>query len=143
MSVFALHPRLAADCTVLGDWPLCRLLLADDARWPWCILVPRRVGLVELHQLVGAEREQLWSESQMLSLALRAVVAACERLNVAALGNMVPQLHLHHVVRGAGDPNWPGPVWGHGERQSYTPARREAFIASLLAALPQAPSAPG
>ena len=130
-----LHPRLAADCHVLGDWPLCRVLLMDDARWPWCILVPRRAGVSELHELDLAARTRLWHESALLSVALRAVAARCERLNVAALGNVVAQLHLHHVARHRGDPNWPGPVWGHGQREARAPAAREAFAAALLAAL--------
>ena len=141
MSGFELHPRLVADCTVLGDWPLSRLLLMDDARWPWCILVPRRAGVAELHELAPQDRQQLWEESAMLSRALRPFLP-CSRLNVAALGNLVPQLHVHHVVRSEGDPAWPGPVWGTGTREPYAPAAAERLQRALLAALEQRPAAP-
>ena len=134
MSVFWLHERLAADCHVLGDWPLSRVLLMDDRRWPWLILVPRRAGIAELHELAEPDRRRLWHESARLSVALRAV-APCERLNVAALGNVVPQLHLHHVARAAGDPNWPRPVWGFGAREPYPPEVAGALATALRAAL--------
>ena len=134
MIEFVLHPRLAADCTTLGDWSLGRLLVLDDARWPWLVLVPRRAGLTELHELRGPHRVRLWHESEMLGAALR-MVGHCDRVNIAALGNVVPQLHLHHVARRAGDPGWPGPVWGHGTRQRRDPAARETLSAALRAAL--------
>src|SRR5262245_27562488 len=95
---FELHPRLAADTIVLGDFPLCRLLLMNDAQYPWFILVPRRAGAREIYQLDERDQQQLLKESAQLS---RAVMDAFrgEKLNVAALGNLVPQLHVHHVVR--------------------------------------------
>ena len=136
MSGFALHPRLAADCRVLGDWPLSRLLLMDDARFPWCILVPRRDGLSELHELDEADGVLLLRESAMVSRALRALLP-CDRLNVGALGNLVPQLHVHHVVRRQGDAAWPGPVWGAGTRVPYAPAAAERLARSLCATLEQ------
>lgn len=139
MTGFVLHPQLAADCMVLGDWPLSRLLLMNDARWPWCILVPRRAGLVELHELEGDDRARLWHESALLSRALRASVH-CDRLNVAALGNRVTQLHLHHVARCDGDPAWPGPVWGAGECVPYAAADAERLAGVLVDALEEAPA---
>lgn len=108
---FELHPRLAADCHGIGDLPLCRLLLMNDRQYPWCILVPRRAGLREIYQLDADDQLQFWRESAQLSRVLMDVFAG-EKLNVAALGNMVPQLHLHHIVRYAADPAWPAPVWG-------------------------------
>lgn len=119
-ATFELHPQLAADCRVLGDLPLCRVLLMDDALYPWTILVPRRAGLREIYQLQAADQEQFWRESGVFSKALMELFAG-EKLNVAALGNMVPQLHVHHIVRRAGDAAWPKPVWGQVPRQPYTP----------------------
>ena len=140
MTGFALHPRLAADCHRLGDWPLSRVLLMDDSRWPWCILVPRRAGLAELHELDAGDGAGLLRESAWLSRALRAVLP-CDRLNVAALGNLVPQLHVHHVVRREGDPAWPGPVWGVGTRVPYEPAAARRLADRLLAAMERPPAA--
>lgn len=128
---FTLHPRLAADTIMLGDFPLSRLLLMNDARYPWCILVPRREGLRELYELTPAERLQLLEESCHLGAGMMAVFAG-EKLNVAALGNLVPQLHLHHVVRRRDDPAWPAPVWGHLPARPYTPQAREAVVGRLL-----------
>jgi diadenosine tetraphosphate (Ap4A) HIT family hydrolase len=118
---FALDPRLAADTVAVGDAALCRVLLMDDARWPWLILVPRRAGLRELHELRGEDRERLWAESAAVAGALEAHEPP-GKLNVAALGNVVAQLHLHHVLRHPGDPAWPGPVWGFGTRSSHPDA---------------------
>ena len=109
--MFALHPRLAADCVVLGDLPLCRLLLMNDRHYPWFILVPRREGIEGMHQLDEADQQQLTRESRALSLWLESAFAP-ERINVAALGNMVPQLHVHHVARLVDDAAWPAPIWG-------------------------------
>ncbi|MEE4380902.1 MAG: HIT domain-containing protein [Pseudomonadales bacterium] len=118
---FALDARLAADTVLVGDAALCRVLLMDDARWPWLILVPRRVGLTELHELGGEDRTRLWAESAAVAEAMLAP-APPGKLNVAALGNVVAQLHLHHVLRQPGDPAWPGPVWGFGTRSPHPDA---------------------
>lgn len=109
--MFQLHPNLDRDCVVVGDLPLCRVLLSRDARYPWVILVPRRDDVREIYQLDRADRQQLSSESAALARALAAHFAA-DKMNVAALGNMVPQLHVHHIVRFHTDAAWPGPVWG-------------------------------
>jgi diadenosine tetraphosphate (Ap4A) HIT family hydrolase len=132
---FVLHPRLAADGIVLGDGPLCRLLLMNDATYPWFILVPRRARVREIYELTEPDQQQLLRESAQLS---RAVMAAFkgEKLNVAALGNLVPQLHLHHVVRYADDATWPAPVWGRHSARPYTEPEREALLAALRPALP-------
>lgn len=133
---FALHPQLAADCFVLGDTPLSRLLLMNDAQYPWCILVPRRTDIREIYQLDAADQRQLLDESTRLGEALMRTFSG-DKLNVAALGNRVPQLHLHHVVRRHNDAAWPAPVWGHHPARRYTAQERLDFAARLSAALPQ------
>jgi len=108
---FELHPQLANDCIVLGEFPLCTLLLANDSNYPWFILVPRRAGVSEIYHLSAAEQQQLMHESSFLAENLADIFAA-RKMNVASLGNMVPQLHVHHVVRQETDAAWPGPIWG-------------------------------
>lgn len=117
--MFRLAAELERDSIYLDDWPLCRLLLANDARYPWVILVPRRSEIRELYELEAADQQQLWRESTWLGRGLMGVFAG-DKLNVAALGNQVPQLHLHHVVRFFGDPAWPAPVWGKGAASPYS-----------------------
>ena len=131
---FELDPRLAADTFPIGDMPLARVLLHDDARFPWLVLVPRVPGLRELHELERESRQQLWDE---VDRAARALVAlhAPDKLNVATLGNVVPQLHVHVVGRFQTDPAWPRPVWGAGTREPYAAEAREAERAALRAAL--------
>ena len=127
---FALHPRLAADTVVIGDFPLCRLLLMNDAQYPWFILVPRRDNAREIYLLEERDQQQLLRESSLLSRALMDAFAG-EKLNVAALGNVVPQLHVHHIVRYAADAAWPGPVFGKHPPQPYDGPARERRIAAL------------
>jgi diadenosine tetraphosphate (Ap4A) HIT family hydrolase len=115
---FDLHPRLSADTIVVGDLPLCRLLLMNDAQYPWTILVPRRTNLREIYELRVSDQQQLWRESAQLSQLLMATFKG-DKLNVAALGNMVPQLHIHHIVRFASDAAWPAPVWGKHPPRPY------------------------
>lgn len=118
MDEFSLHPRLASDCHPLGDLPLSRVLLLDDSRYPWLILVPRRPDIREIYQLDATDRESLLEEScQVGEFMMRAFKG--EKLNVGALGNLVPQLHLHHIVRNSSDPAWPRPVWGHSAAVPY------------------------
>ncbi|MCE5232565.1 MAG: HIT family protein [Mizugakiibacter sp.] len=131
---FALDPRLAADTASVAELPLSRLLLMDDARFPWLILVPRRPGLVELADLDRAAQHALLDEVQRAGAALRAA-APCDKLNVGALGNVVRQLHVHVVARRAGDAAWPGPVWGAGRAERYAADAREALLARLRALL--------
>lgn len=133
---FTLHTQLATDCFVLGEAPLSRLLLMNDSQYPWCILVPRRADTREIYQLDAADRRQLLDESITLGEALMRIFSG-DKLNVAALGNRVPQLHLHHIVRRYGDPAWPAPVWGHHPAQPYTVQERSDFAARLGAVLPQ------
>ena len=112
MSDFILHPKLAADTSLVADWPLCRLLLMEDSRYFWLILVPRRNDISEITQLSPADRAQLMEEAARAGRVIAADPDVA-KLNIGALGNLVPQLHLHVVGRAPGDPAWPGPVWGH------------------------------
>ncbi|HEX3673421.1 MAG TPA: HIT domain-containing protein [Rhizomicrobium sp.] len=130
MESFALHERLAADTAPVADWGLSRVLLMNDARYPWLVLVPRRAGLIELHDLKHVERMVLIEEINRASAGLKALTAAA-KINTGALGNLVPQLHIHIVARNPGDPAWPGPVWGHSAAVAYEPGARDALIAAL------------
>lgn len=115
---FELHSQLAADTVVVGDLPLCRLLLMNDCQYPWTILVPRRAGLREIYELHESDQLRFWRESTQLSQTLMRAFNG-DKLNVAALGNMVPQLHVHHIVRFKTDPAWPAPVWGKHPAKPY------------------------
>ena len=134
--MFQLHPQLAKDCRTLGRLGLCRLLLMDDSNYPWFILVPEREGVSEIHALADADRTRLWDESALLSRALVKGFAP-DKLNIAALGNVVPQLHVHHVVRYKHDLAWPAPVWGKLPAKPYYAAEAEklrGLMRSLLGA---------
>jgi len=122
-SNFDLHPKLEADTKQVLDLPLCRVLLMNDSRYPWLILVPRRPDIREIHGLDAADRFQLMEEVAGCSAALEREVDAY-KMNVAALGNMVPQLHIHVIARFENDPAWAGPVWGVGNAEPYS---EEAF----------------
>jgi diadenosine tetraphosphate (Ap4A) HIT family hydrolase len=130
MSDFTVDPVILSLTHHAADWPLCRVFLYDDARYAWCLLVPRRPGAVEIADLAHADQVLLMEEIVRLSNAVRAMPGV-EKLNVGALGNMVPQLHVHVLGRRKGDPAWPGPVWGHGEPQRHEPALREARLAAV------------
>lgn len=127
---FELDPRLAADTFVLGDMLQSRVLLMNDARFPWLILVPRRPNLREFLDLAATERAILMEEIAQTSAALKDATKA-DKLNVAALGNMVPQLHIHVIARFAGDPAWPGPVWGRGQAAPYETDAARQFGAEI------------
>ena len=129
-SVFELHPQLAADCEVVADLPLCRALLSKDSLYPWLILVPRRAGVREIFELTSADQQQLMRESNALSKAMAEFFNA-DKMNVAALGNMVPQLHIHHIVRYRTDSAWPKPVWGVAETQPYDQNTLNAMLESI------------
>lgn len=113
---FVLHPRLAADTLHVGDLPLCRVLRMNDARFAWLVLVPQRADIVEAYELPAAEQAMLWREATDVGRALMAHTGG-DKLNIAALGNQVPQLHIHVIARKQGDAAWPGPVWGVGTPQ--------------------------
>ena len=116
--MFQLDPRLEADTQLLGAFPLSLLLLSKDANYPWCILVPQREGMREIYQLNEADRQQLLDESCLVAETLADLFGA-DKINVATIGNMVPQPHMHHVVRFKTDAAWPGPVWGAVAAATY------------------------
>ena len=134
MSDWRLHERLAAETTRVGRFPLSLLLLSNDANYPWFILVPQRLDVREIYQLDEADQQQLQRESVQLGGAMMRAFRGV-KLNVAALGNVVPQLHVHHIVRYADDPAWPAPVWGRAPARSYTPDERATRVAVLSAHL--------
>lgn len=115
---FVLNPTLEKDTFFVADLPLSRLLLMNDARFPWLILVPRREGMRELVDLMPGDQDQLLREINSVSRCLQQLFKP-DKLNVAALGNMVPQLHIHIIARFASDAAWPKPVWGIGTAQAY------------------------
>jgi diadenosine tetraphosphate (Ap4A) HIT family hydrolase len=127
LSKFLLDPRLEADCLPICDLNLCQLLLMDDCRWPWVILVPRIENAVEIHQLDASDQALLQFETSKTADIL-AQVSGCEKINTGALGNIVRQLHVHVIGRNKGDENWPGPVWGFGQRQPYQSDKSNALI---------------
>lgn len=138
--MFELDPRLANDTLVLGDFALSRCLLMNDAHYPWLILVPRRAGLREVHELSADDQAQLMRESSWLSEHLQKAFAA-EKINVANLGNVVAQLHWHIVARQPTDAAWPGPIWGKHPVQRYQPEALAERLERVQAMLSQAPSA--
>ena len=117
--MFALDSRLQQDCLLIGDFPLCRLLLMNDSNYPWFILVPRREEVSELFQLDADDQRQLWREATLLAETLKDTFAA-DKMNVATLGNVVNQLHMHVIVRRREDAAWPAPVWGRHPAQPYS-----------------------
>ena len=131
---YQLHPDLVRDTHPLGfadpGFELCEARLMNDATYPWFVLVPRRDAICDTIDLDGAAHAQMWEESRSFSRAIMAAFAG-EKLNVAALGNMTPQLHLHHVVRFEADPAWPGPIWGKVPMRPYSDAEYHALIVRL------------
>lgn len=127
---FILHERLAQDTRRIGHMPLSEVLLMNDARFPWVVLVPRVSGARDIIDLDDADIAQLNRESVAVQRALRRLFSP-DKLNVAAIGNLVPQLHVHHVARHTGDSEWPAPVWGRGTPQPYPAADMDTRIAAL------------
>jgi diadenosine tetraphosphate (Ap4A) HIT family hydrolase len=125
-----LDPQLEKDTTPLGDLALSRVLVIADATFPWLLLVPRRVGVAEIIDLDEVEQAQLMTEIARVSRALKDVTA-CDKLNIAALGNMVPQLHVHVIARRQGDATWPKPVWGALPAIPHDPGALERFMTAL------------
>ena len=132
---YALHPQLADDTHPLTTLALCELRLMDDANYPWLILVPRVADAREMIDLDAAQRRQLTDEIDFAARLLRTAFRPY-KLNIAALGNMVEQLHVHVIGREQGDPAWPAPVWGRVAARPYSPEQLVARIAQLQAALP-------
>lgn len=129
-AAWSLHPQLANDTAPVGDLPLCRVLLTRDANYPWLVLVPRRADIVEIIDLDDSDAARLMTEIAHVSRALRAATG-CDKLNVAALGNMVPQLHVHVIARRRNDAAWPHPVWGVVPAKPYAADEIDTFITAL------------
>ncbi len=134
---FSLHPQLAKDTFFIMDLHLSRLLLMNEARYPWCILVPRRAQIQEIYEMAQADRTQFWLESDQVSRMLVALFQP-DKLNIAALGNVVPQLHVHHIARFKTDEAWPAPVWGKFTPKPYTPEKASVCIEAIRQQLPTA-----
>jgi diadenosine tetraphosphate (Ap4A) HIT family hydrolase len=126
--MFTLHEQLQKDCTVIGELPLCLLLLMNDANYPWFVLVPRRAGKREWYELAADEQQQLLRETNSLAEYLQQNTGA-KKMNIGALGNMVPQLHVHVIARFEHDPAWPAPVWGKVAAKPYD----EGLLATTIA----------
>jgi diadenosine tetraphosphate (Ap4A) HIT family hydrolase len=131
---WSLHPQLAADTVPVGDLALSRVLLASDANYPWLILVPRMAGVTEITDLDPNEQVQLLGEMDAAARALKSITEF-EKLNVAALGNVVAQLHVHVIGRRHADAAWPKPVWGVAPPSAYIPAVRDGLIEALRSRL--------
>ena len=127
---FQLHPQLAADTVEIARWPLSLVLLMDEARFPWTILVPRRPALRELHDLLAGERGTLMEEIARAGRLMQSTFKA-DKINTAALGNQVPQLHIHIIARHTGDAAWPNPIWSVGERRRMSTTERTERMAAL------------
>ena len=127
---WSLHPQLAQDTVAVGDLPLSRVLLANDANYPWLILVPRRPGLTEIIDLDDNAQVQLMGEIAVAARVLKSITE-CEKLNIAAIGNVVAQLHVHVVARRHSDAAWPKPVWGAAPPAAYNAIVRDGLIGAL------------
>lgn len=127
---FELHPQLAKDTDIIGHFPLCVALLHKESAVPWVILVPKREHLKELHHLPMPEQQQFLLESQAVSQALEALFQP-DKINLGALGNIVSQLHTHHVARFTSDCAWPGPIWGNTNGQQRDAVEQQAMLTRL------------
>lgn len=129
---FRADPAFESGSVAVADWPLCQVRLQDDARFPWLILIPRRAGVTELDQLEPADLNLLMAEILRAGDAVRdlgrMIDRPIEKLNVAALGNVTAQLHVHIIGRRSDDPVWPDPVWGRGAAEPWPPATRKTLI---------------
>jgi len=134
ISQFQLHERLQQDCIFVGRFNLCQLLMMNDSQFPWFILVPERFDIKEIYQLNSVDRQLLSEESCFLAENIADLFNA-DKMNMAAIGNMVPQLHLHHIVRYQTDKAWPAPVWGKFVAQPYTEQQRVELITKVRAQL--------
>ena len=131
MSEFALDDRLARDSRSLIRIGLCELRLQNDRRWPWLVLVPQRPDVAEVFELTPLDQAMLTFEMNTVAVALKAATGA-DKINVAALGNIVRQLHVHVIARNEGDAAWPGPVWGYGRAEPYADDEMEALVNRIL-----------
>jgi len=133
-SPFQLHERLQQDCLPIGRFSLCQLLMMNDSQFPWFILVPERPNIKEIYQLTVADRQLLSEESCLLAENMAELFNA-DKMNIAAIGNLVPQLHIHHIVRYKTDKAWPAPVWGKFVAQPYTDEQISELTAKVKAQL--------
>lgn len=131
--MFTLHPKLAKDTFLVGDFPLSTCRLVNNMQFPWLVLVPRVAGITEIYELSAEDQAQFLRESSWLSSQLAETFKA-DKMNVAALGNQVPQLHFHHIVRYQNDIAWPEPVWGY-EAASYHNESLNKMKQALMLAL--------
>jgi len=127
---WTLHSQLEKDTINVGDLPLCRVVVIKDANYPWLLLVPRRPGIVEIIDLDEVEQAQLMTEISRVARALKDITQ-CDKLNIAALGNVVPQLHVHVIARRSSDAAWPRPVWGVVQPLDHDPQEVADFISAL------------
>ncbi|HAJ03119.1 MAG TPA: diadenosine tetraphosphate hydrolase [Brevundimonas sp.] len=138
MTAFAADPAFDAGSLAVTDWPLCQVGLQDDARFPWLILIPRVPGRVEIEDLSPEDRTRFLDEGLRAGALVRQMGEVLERpvdkLNLAALGNVTAQLHLHVIGRRRDDPVWPDPVWGRGTPQPWPDVERETLMAIIRAA---------
>lgn len=134
MPEFELHETLAADTQEVMRWPLCRVLLMNDSRYPWLILVPAKASLSEIHDLYPADQVVLMTEIDRASRALTHSFSP-DKINIGALGNLVPQLHIHVVARFRADDAWPGPIWGAHPPRPYETAALESTLKVVRDAL--------
>lgn len=130
MAPFVLDSRLETDTFRIGESTLNLLLLMNDSRYPWCILVPKQAGLREIYELSAKDQSTLLTESSALAKALMTTFTQ-EKMNIGALGNVVSQLHVHHVGRHQNDPAWPGPVWGHSQAHPYSSDSQKKTVQAL------------
>jgi diadenosine tetraphosphate (Ap4A) HIT family hydrolase len=134
VKAFELDERLGNDSALITTIGLCQLRLMNDSRWPWLILVPQRPDISELFELTPLDQAMLTFETNLVAEALKKATKSV-KINVAAIGNIVRQLHVHVIGRYEGDANWPGPVWGFGTRQPYGEADRMVLVKTILDAL--------
>ena len=130
---FQLHPDLKRDGILIGRFPLCQVLLINDSKYPWFVLVPQLENLCECTDLDEEQHQTFWAESRALSIGIMRVFAG-DKLNVAALGNMTPQLHVHHIVRYKDDAAWPSPIWGKHPLKPYSDQEIEQVQEKIAAA---------
>lgn len=134
MSEFVLDARLEKDSELVTRLGLCQLRLLKDSRWPWLMLVPQRPNMVEIFELAPLDQALLTFETNLVASALKTVTGA-KKINIGALGNIVSQLHVHVVARSEDDPNWPGPIWGHGSAMPWDDTAKQSFLYQLGTAL--------
>ena len=132
--MFELHPVLEKDSVLIARLRLCQVRLINDCTYPWVLLIPEREGLTEIHQLCAEDRTCLADESSFLSCTLAKLFHA-DKMNIAAIGNLVPQLHVHHVVRYQTDPAWPAPIWGKFPLKPYSATALEEITGKISVAL--------